>query len=70
MCAGAAINARLDRVVFGANDLRFGACGSAVNLYEVPFNHIPELCGPIMQDECSQILTDFFKKRRAENKKV
>lgn len=64
MCAGAAINARLDRVVFGARDLRFGACGSAVNLYEVPFNHIPELEGPIMQEECAAILTDFFKARR------
>ncbi len=64
MCAGAAINARTDRVVFGARDLRFGACGSAVNLYEVPFNHIPELEGPIMQEECAQILTNFFKMRR------
>lgn len=64
MCAGAAINARLDRVVFGAHDLRFGACGSAVNLYEVPFNHIPELTGPIMQEKCAEILTEFFKKRR------
>ncbi len=64
MCAGAAINARLDRVVFGACDLRFGACGSAVNLYEVPFNHIPQLQGPIMQEECAAILTDFFKARR------
>ena len=64
MCAGAAINARLDRVVFGACDLRFGACGSAVNLYDIPFNHIPELKGPIMQDECAAVLTDFFRKRR------
>ena len=66
MCAGAAINARLDRVVFGAKDMRFGACGSAVNLYEIPFNHIPKLDGPIMQKECSEILTDFFKQRRAK----
>ncbi|MEE1279858.1 MAG: nucleoside deaminase [Oscillospiraceae bacterium] len=64
MCAGAAINARLSRVVFGARDLRFGACGSAVNLYEVPFNHIPKLQGPIMQEQCAAILTDFFKARR------
>lgn len=64
MCAGAAINARLDRVVYGAKDLRFGALGSAVNLYEVPFNHIPISEGPIMQKECSEILTAFFKERR------
>lgn len=67
MCAGAAINARLDRVVFGARDIRFGACGSAVNLYEIPFNHIPELKGPIMQEECSAILTDFFRERRKKH---
>ena len=69
MCAGAAINARIDRVVFGAHDLRFGACGSAVNLYDVPFNHIPELEGPIMQEKCAAVLTDFFKERR-KNKNV
>ncbi len=69
MCAGAAINARLDRVVFGARDLRFGALGSATNLFEVPFNHIPELEGPIMQEECAAVLTEFFKKRR-KNKTV
>lgn len=64
MCAGAAINARLDRVVFGARDLRFGACGSAVNLYDFPFNHLPKLSGPILQEECSDILTHFFRQRR------
>ncbi len=69
MCAGAAINARLDRVVFGARDLRFGALGSATNLFEVPFNHIPELTGPIMQEECSSVLTEFFRKKR-KNKSV
>lgn len=68
MCAGAAINSRIDRVVYGARDLRFGALGSAVNLYEVPFNHIPVLEGPIMQEECSKILSDFFKARREQKK--
>lgn len=64
MCTGAIINSRLDRVVFGAFDKRFGACGSLLNLLEFPFNHIPELKGPIMQEECSGILTDFFKNKR------
>ena len=68
MCAGATINSRISRVVYGACDLRFGACGSAVNLYEVPFNHIPILEGPIMQQECSRILSDFFKARREQKK--
>ena len=64
MCAGACINSRIDRVVFGASDLRFGALGSAVNLFEVPFNHIPECDGPIMQEECAAILKEFFKRKR------
>lgn len=67
MCAGACINSRIDRVVFGAHDLRFGALGSAVNLFEVPFNHIPEYQGPIMQEQCAKILTDFFKERRKKS---
>ena len=64
MCAGAAINSRLDRVVFGAKDLRFGALGSLTNIFDVPFNHIPLLEGPIMQEECAAVLKDFFKERR------
>lgn len=64
MCAGAIINSRIDRVVFGASDLRFGACGSLVNLFSLNFNHTPLLKGPIMQQECSKILRDFFKQRR------
>ncbi len=68
MCAGACINSRIDRVVYGARDLRFGALGSATNLFEVSFNHIPALEGPIMQDECSKIMSDFFKLRRESKK--
>ncbi len=67
MCAGAAINSRIDRVVFGAYDKRFGACGSAVNLFQYKFNHIPELVGPIMQQECAAVLTGFFKERRKKS---
>ncbi len=68
MCAGAIINSRIDRVVFGACDKRFGACGSLTNLFDLSFNHSPELCGPIMQEECSAILTDFFKNKRKKAK--
>ena len=64
MCTGAIINSRIDRIVFGAYDKRFGACGSLINLLELPFNHIPEVSGPIMQEECSNILTNFFKNKR------
>lgn len=64
MCAGAIINARVPRVVFGAPDLRFGAFGSLINLAEVPLNHKPELASGVLGDECAKILTDYFKSKR------
>ena len=64
MCAGAIINARIPRVVFGAEDRRFGALGSLVDLAKLPFNHIPEVSGGVLSDECSALLTDYFKKKR------
>ncbi|HEX3038854.1 MAG TPA: tRNA adenosine(34) deaminase TadA [Caproiciproducens sp.] len=64
MCAGAIINARIPRVVFGAKDKKAGSCGSVVNLFELPYNHKPELVGGVLENECAQLLTDFFKKLR------
>ncbi|HEX3038857.1 MAG TPA: tRNA adenosine(34) deaminase TadA [Caproiciproducens sp.] len=64
MCAGAIINARIPRVVFGARDKKAGSCGSVVNLFELPYNHRPELAGGVLENECAQLLTDFFKKLR------
>lgn len=64
MCAGAIINARIPRVVFGAKDKKAGSCGSVVNLFELPYNHRPELAGGVLENECAQLLTDFFKKLR------
>jgi tRNA(adenine34) deaminase len=64
MCAGAAINSRLRRVVFGARDPKAGSCGSVVNLFELPYNHRPELCGGVLEEECSALLTDFFRRLR------
>ncbi len=64
MCAGAIINSKIRKVVFGAFDLNYGACGSAINLFQTPNIHKPECYGGIMEDECSNILTDFFKKIR------
>ena len=64
MCMGAIINSRIGKVVFGAFDLKAGACGSVVNLNKYAFNHHPEVIGGIMEDECGEILTDFFKKIR------
>lgn len=64
MCAGAIINARIPRVVFGAPDLRFGAFGSLINLAEVPLNHKPEISGGILGEENVEILRSYFKKKR------
>lgn len=64
MCAGAIINAKIKKVVFGAFDLKNGACASVTNLFSLPFSHRPECFGGVMEDECSRILTDFFKSLR------
>ena len=64
MCAGAIINARIPRVVFGAPDLRFGAFGSLINLAEVPLNHKPEILGGVLGEENVEILRSYFKKKR------
>ena len=64
MCAGAIINARIPRVVFGAPDLRFGAFGSLINLAEVPLNHKPEITGGVLGEECAAILTEYFRAQR------
>lgn len=64
MCAGAIINARIPRVVYGAPDLRFGAFGSLINLADVPLNHKPEIVGGVLKDENIEMLRSYFKKKR------
>lgn len=64
MCAGAIINSRVERVVFGAYDKKAGSCGSIVNLFELPYNHKPELVGGVLETECSAVLSEFFSKLR------
>ena len=64
MCAGAIINARIPRVVYGAPDMRFGAFGSLIDLSEVPLNHKPEIKGGVLGEECREMLTYYFKKKR------
>ena len=68
MCAGAIINARIPRVVFGAHDLRFGAFGSLFDMSTLPLNHKAEICGGVMGDECRDILSTYFKRKRAAEK--
>ena len=64
MCAGAIINSRIERLVFGARDKKAGSCGSVVNLFDLPYNHKPALLGGILEDECASLLTEFFKDLR------
>ncbi len=68
MCAGAIINARVERVVFGASDIRFGAFGSLVDLSALPFNHKPEVTGGVLAEECRAHLSDYFKKKRQKGR--
>ncbi|MFC4768506.1 tRNA adenosine(34) deaminase TadA [Effusibacillus consociatus] len=65
MCAGAILLSRVDEVVFGAKEPKFGAAGSIVNLIETDeFNHRPQLTSGIMEEECGMILKEFFQQRR------
>lgn len=64
MCAGAIVNARIPRVVFGASDSKCGACGSVCNLFSMDFNHHPQVQRGIREEECAKLLTDFFQNLR------
>ena len=64
MCAGAIVNARIPRVVYGASDAKCGACGSVCDLFSMDFNHKPQVDKGVLEKQCSEILTDFFKKLR------
>lgn len=64
MCAGALINARIDRVIYGASDPKAGSCATLVNLFALPYNHKPQAEGGLLQDECAAMLTDFFRRLR------
>ena len=66
MCAGAIVNSRIRRVVFGAYDPKAGAAGSVFNLFEMPLNHKPEVTGGVLAEECGRVLTDFFKMKRGK----
>ena len=65
MCAGAAVAARVRRVVFGAADPKAGACGSLYNLCADPrLNHEIEVCSGVLEQDCSRLLSEFFALRR------
>src|SRR5256714_8563589 len=66
MCAGAIVHTRIRRVVFGCSDPRAGAAGSVMNLLQTPtLNHRCEVTSGVLQNECTAILQDFFRKQRS-----
>ena len=68
MCAGAIINARIPRVVYGARDAKCGACGSVCDLFSMEFNHHPQAEIGVREAECTALLKDFFQDLREERK--
>jgi len=71
MCAGAIMHARIARVVFGASDLKTGACGSVLNAFaEQRLNHHAVVQGGLMQEECGTLLSQFFAMRRAQKRSL
>jgi len=65
MCAGAMVQSRLDKVVIGCMSPKSGCAGSIINILQIPeFNHQVEIVTGVLEDECSSMLTDFFKKLR------
>ena len=66
MCAGAIINARIPKVVYGASDKKCGACGSVCNLFSMEFNHHPQVEKGIREEECAALLQGFFQNLRME----
>ena len=66
MCAGAIINARIPRVVYGAGDEKCGACGGVCSLFDMAFNHHPKVERGIREEESSELLRTFFKNLRVE----
>lgn len=70
MCAGAIVNARLARLVYGASDPKAGAVRTLYKICDDPrLNHRVEITGGILADECAKLLQDFFKGRRALGRK-
>lgn len=64
MCSGAIINSRIKRLVYGAADKKSGCAESVLNLFEMPFNHKPEIVSGVMEDECREVLQNFFSRLR------
>ena len=68
MCAGAIVNSRIGRVVYGASDAAAGCCGSVINFNAYPFNHAFSVTEGVREKECKGLLQDFFERKRGKIK--
>lgn len=69
MCAGAIINSRIKRVVFGACDMKAGAFGSVFDINSLPLNHTAEVCSGVLESECRELMGAFFRTLRVNKEK-
>lgn len=70
MCAGALINSRMKTVYYGTPDPKAGSCGSLINLFALPYNHQPALVSGVLEQECADILRNFFRELRKKRKEI
>lgn len=70
MCAGAILNARLRRVVFGARDPKAGSLVSVLRMFDLPYNHRPQIDGGCLETECAEMLRSFFADMRRGYRKA
>ena len=68
-CAGAVMNARIPRLVYGAKEPLTGSCGSVLNLFEERYGFRPAIYGGVLNDECAAVLQDFFRAVRGNHGK-
>ena len=65
MCSGAIIQSRIKRIIYGAHDYKGGALGSSIDVLSADnINHHPEVISGVLEEECSQIISNYFKKKR------
>lgn len=70
MCSGAILQSRIHKVYYGAHDFKGGCLDSCMHMYEIKgFNHYPEIESGILKEECANLLTSFFRRKRLEKKK-
>ena len=70
MCAGAILQAKLDRVIFGAYDEKSGSVSSVQRMFEFAYNHKPEVTAGFMEEECRAVLKEFFRALRRRKKET